>query len=86
MVPTLPMLDASLSVMRASALIAAERIGMSEALAGGFMEPCDLPLMLDVSELGLGRLADLLVATGQLERRGTSGQCPRVCTLAHQPG
>ncbi len=68
--PTLPMMDAYLSMMRASALIAAERIGMFEALAGGFKAQGALARMLDVSEIGLGRLADMLVETGHLERRG----------------
>ena len=77
MVPTLPMMDAYLSMMRASALIAAERIGVFEALAGGFMEPGELAHLLDVSEIGLGRLADMLVETGYLERRGNSlGNAP----------
>jgi SAM-dependent methyltransferase len=77
MVSAPPMMDAYLSMMRASALIAAERIGLFEALAAGFMAPGELAHRLDVSEIGLGRLADLLVETGHLERRGTSlGNAP----------
>ena len=77
MVAAPPMMDAYLSMMRASALIAAERIGLFEALAAGFMAPDALAHRLDVSEIGLGRLADLLVETGHLERRGTSlGNAP----------
>jgi SAM-dependent methyltransferase len=72
MAATPPMMEAYLSMMRASALIAAERIGLFEALAGGFVAPDALAHRLDVSEIGLGRLADLLVETGHLERRGTS--------------
>jgi SAM-dependent methyltransferase len=69
-VPTLPMLDAYLSMMRASALVAAGRIGVFETLAGGAMETGALAEALNASEIGIGRLATFLVETGHLERHG----------------
>ena len=64
------MMDAYLSMMRASALITAERIGLFEALADGAMAAGALARAVDASEIGVGRLADMLVQTGHLERRG----------------
>jgi len=66
----LPMVDIYLSMMTASAMVAAGRIGLFEALAGGPMALPALAHEVGAKADGVGRLADLLVATGVLERRG----------------
>lgn len=67
---SLPMMQAYIPMMTASALATAGRIGLFELLADG---PIDLPalaLVLGTSQEGLARLTDFLVATGHLHRQG----------------
>ena len=66
----LPMADVYLAMMQASALIAAGRIGLFEALANGPMAAGALSEAVGASEIGVLRLTDILVETGHLERRG----------------
>lgn len=70
--PGLPMIDAYLAMMKASALITAGRLGLFEALADGPLEPGALAEKIDASAIGIESLADLLVETGHLERVGRS--------------
>jgi SAM-dependent methyltransferase len=66
---SLPMVDIYLSMMRASAMAAAGRIGLFEALAKGPMALPALAHEVGAQADGVGRLADFLVAAGFLERR-----------------
>lgn len=68
--PALPMLHAYLDMMRASALIAAGRIGLFEALASGPLTAGALAAASGSSEIGIARLTDFLIETGHLRRRG----------------
>jgi hypothetical protein len=69
-VPRLPMMDAYIGMMKASALITAGSIGLFEALADGPLETRLLAKKIDASASGVESLADLLVETGHLERFG----------------
>jgi SAM-dependent methyltransferase len=66
----LPMMDAYLSMMRASALATAGRIGLFEGLADGPVEPSELAEKLAVNTVGVQRITDFLIATGHLLRQG----------------
>lgn len=68
--PALPMLHAYLDMMRASALIAAGRIGLFEALAAGPLTNAVLATALGSSEAGLARLTKFLIEAGHLKRQG----------------
>lgn len=68
---TLPMMDAYLPMMTASALATAGRLGLFEALVDGPAQPSALAARLSASIVGIERLADLLIATGYLRRAGT---------------
>jgi 2-polyprenyl-3-methyl-5-hydroxy-6-metoxy-1,4-benzoquinol methylase len=68
--PELPMMDAYLTMMKASALITAGRIGLFEALADGPLTTHALAEKLDASEVGIERITGVLVETGHLERAG----------------
>jgi len=70
--PALPMLDAYLSMMRASALSTAGRIGLFEVLADGPAQASELAEILAVDIVGIQRLTDFLIATGHLLRDGSS--------------
>lgn len=68
-VPLSPMSGIYVSMVTVSALAAAARLGLFEALARAPLAPHVLARELGVSEVGLERLADFLVETGHLERR-----------------
>ncbi|MFD1951529.1 methyltransferase [Sphingomonas arantia] len=66
---SMPMMDAYISMMRASALIAAGRTGLFEALANGPLTIERLAEAVGADEAGLARLADFLVLTGHVDRQ-----------------
>jgi hypothetical protein len=64
----LPMLDVFLPMMKSAALIAAGQLGIFEALNRGPQSLESLASSLKCESQGLGRLAQMLVAIGYLER------------------
>lgn len=66
----LAMLDVYMPMMKASAIIAAGRLGLFEALAEGPLSPAALARRIAASEAGVERLGEFLVALGYLERTG----------------
>jgi SAM-dependent methyltransferase len=67
---SLPMMSVYIPMMIASSLATAGSIGLFEKLADGPMDLHGLASTLDMSEEGLGRLTDFLVAAGHLRRSG----------------
>ena len=60
------MVDVYLPMMKAAAVISAGQLGLFEALIGGPLTTQQLARAVGASEIGLGHLADFLVALGYL--------------------
>lgn len=67
----LPMLDIYMPMMKSAAIVAAARLGLFEALAGGPLAEAALAQRTGSDSAGVRTLADFLVALGYLQRRGT---------------
>ncbi len=68
----LAMLDVYMPMMKSSAIVAAGRLGLFEALSGGALSASKLAGKLDASLQGTVALADFLVAAGYLQKQGDS--------------
>lgn len=66
------MLDVYMPMMKSSALIAAGRLGLFEALADGPLPVAQLAARIESSVRGTTALADFLLALGFLEKHGES--------------
>ncbi|PKO28163.1 MAG: hypothetical protein CVU24_01065 [Betaproteobacteria bacterium HGW-Betaproteobacteria-18] len=66
----LAMLDVYMPMMKSSAIIAAGRLGLFEALAVGPLSVAKLAAKIDSSNKGTAALTDFLIALGYLEKHG----------------
>jgi hypothetical protein len=66
----LPMLDVYMPMMKSSAIVAAGRLGLFEALAKGPLSTAQLAEKIQSSIKGTATLADFLIALGYLEKQG----------------
>lgn len=66
----LAMLDVYMPMMKSSAIIAAGRLGLFEALAHGPLSLAELAHQMAASEQGTARLCDFLITLGYLQRDG----------------
>lgn len=66
----LAMLDVYMPMMKSSAIIAAGRLGLFEALADGPLDLAHLAGHIEASIKGTAALADFLIALGYLEKQG----------------
>jgi predicted O-methyltransferase YrrM len=66
----LPMLDVYMPMMKSSAIVAAGRLGLFEALARGPLSTAQLAEKIQSSLKGTATLADFLIALGYLEKQG----------------